>query len=240
MFKKILIANRGEIACRVMKTAKRMGIATVAVYSDADKDALHVRMADEAVHIGASPSAESYLVKERIIQACKDTGAEAVHPGYGFLSENAHFNEVCRSCNIDFIGPQPEAMELLGDKNHARELARSAKVPVVPGSDGWPEAYEYAVGGRTLRFPVPPDGPSPILHLTLFHPLDDHYGFAPIEAAATALDIHNAAGAWNKALLDNAARPSGALVYQTKEGGNLSAEQFERLKAERDAVRGYD
>jgi len=115
-----------------------------------------------------------------------------------------------------------------------RELhaLRPDRMKVVPGSDGWPEAYEYSVGGRTLRFPVPPDGPSPILHLTLFHPLDDHYGFAPVEAAATALDLHNAAGAWNKALLDNSARPSGALVYQAKDGGNLTAEQYERLKAE--------
>jgi HK97 family phage portal protein len=103
---------------------------------------------------------------------------------------------------------------------------------IVPGSDGWPEAYEYTVAGRTVRFPVPGEGVSPILHLTLFHPLDDHYGFAPIEAAAVALDLHNAAGNWNKALLDNSARPSGALVYSAKDGGNLSAEQYERLKTE--------
>ena len=118
-----------------------------------------------------------------------------------------------------------------------RELhtLRPDRMKVVPGSDGWPEAYEYTVSGRTARFPVPADGPSPILHLTLFHPLDDHYGFAPIEAAAVALDIHNAAGAWNKALLDNSARPSGALVYQAKDGGNLTNEQYERLKAELEA-----
>ncbi len=118
-----------------------------------------------------------------------------------------------------------------------RELhtLRPDRMKVVPGSDGWPEAYEYTVGGRSLRFPVLPDGPSPILHLRLFHPLDDHYGFAPIEAAAVALDIHNAAGTWNKALLDNSARPSGALVYQAKDGGNLTNEQYERLKAELEA-----
>jgi HK97 family phage portal protein len=118
-----------------------------------------------------------------------------------------------------------------------RELhtLRPDRMKVVPGSDGWPEAYEYTVGGRSVRFPVPPDGPSPILHLRLFHPLDDHYGFAPVEAAAVALDLHNAAGAWNKALLDNSARPSGALVYQAKDGGNLSNEQYERLKAELEA-----
>jgi HK97 family phage portal protein len=110
---------------------------------------------------------------------------------------------------------------------------RPDRMKVVPGADGWPEAYEYSVGGRTVRLADPGEGGlSPILHLALFHPLDDHYGFAPIEAAAVALDIHNAAGGWNKALLDNSARPSGALVYQAKEGGNLSAEQFERLKRE--------
>jgi HK97 family phage portal protein len=115
-----------------------------------------------------------------------------------------------------------------------RELhvLRPDRMKVVPGADGWPEAYEYSVGGRTVRFPSGGDGISPILHLAQFHPLDDHYGFAPIEAAAVALDIHNAAGAWNKALLDNSARPSGALVYQAKDGGNLSQEQDERLKDE--------
>jgi HK97 family phage portal protein len=115
-----------------------------------------------------------------------------------------------------------------------RELhaLRPDRMKVVPGADGWPEAYEYSVGGRTVRFADLGEGLSPILHLSLFHPLDDHYGFAPVEAAAVALDIHNAAGAWNKALLDNSARPSGALIYQAKEGGNLSEEQFERLKVE--------
>jgi HK97 family phage portal protein len=116
-----------------------------------------------------------------------------------------------------------------------RELyaLRPDRVKVVPGGDGWPEAYEYTVGGRTVRFPSAGEGGlPPVLHLATFHPLDDHYGFAPIEAAAVALDIHNAAGAWNKALLDNSARPSGALVYQAKDGGNLSAEQYERLKTE--------
>ncbi len=117
---------------------------------------------------------------------------------------------------------------------HELHALRPDRMKVVPGPDGWPSAYEYSVGGRTVRF----DGagePPPILHLSLFHPLNDHYGFAPIEAAATALDIHNAAGTWNKALLDNAARPSGALVYQTRDGGNLSRDQFERLKEELEA-----
>src|SRR5215472_12583491 len=110
MFKKILIANRGEIACRVMRTARRMGIKTVAVYSDADADALHVREADEAVHVGPAASAESYLRSERIIAACQDTGAEAVHPGYGFLSEKADFAAALAKTGIAFIGPGPEAI----------------------------------------------------------------------------------------------------------------------------------
>ena len=128
-------------------------------------------------------------------------------------------------------------VEVVAVDGRPRELhtLRPDRMKVVPGGDGWPEAYEYSVGGRSVRFAIPPDGPSPILHLKLFHPLDDHYGFAPIEAAAVALDIHNAAGAWNKALLDNSARPSGALVYQAKDGGNLTSEQYERLKAELEA-----
>ncbi len=128
-------------------------------------------------------------------------------------------------------------VEVVAVDGQPRELhtLRPDRMKVVPGSDGWPVAYEYTVDGRSVRFPVPPDGPSPVLHLKLFHPLDDHYGFAPVEAAAVALDIHNAAGAWNKALLDNSARPSGALVYSAKDGGNLSNEQYERLKAELEA-----
>ena len=114
MFKKILIANRGEIACRVIKTARKMGIKTVAVYSDADKDALHVEMADEAVHIGPPAAAESYLVIEKIIEACKKTGAEAVHPGYGFLSERAAFCQALKDNGIVFIGPNVRAIEAMG------------------------------------------------------------------------------------------------------------------------------
>lgn len=112
MFKKILIANRGEIACRVIKTARKMGIKTVAVYSDADKDALHVEMADEAVHIGKAPASESYLIIDKIIAACKETGAEAVHPGYGFLSENALFAQALADNGIAFIGPNIKAVQL--------------------------------------------------------------------------------------------------------------------------------
>ena len=115
MFKKILIANRGEIACRVIKTCRKMGIATVAVFSDADRNALHVEMADEAVHIGESPTAKSYLLIDRIVEACKQTGAEAVHPGYGFLSENKAFQEALAKNKIIFIGPDAEAIEAMGD-----------------------------------------------------------------------------------------------------------------------------
>lgn len=133
MFKKILIANRGEIACRVIATARRMGIATVAVYSDADSDALHVEMADEAVRIGPPPAAQSYLVIENILAACRVTGAEAVHPGYGFLAEQAAFARALQENNIAFIGPNPKAIEILGDKIESKKLALSAGVAVVPG-----------------------------------------------------------------------------------------------------------
>ncbi len=145
MFKKILIANRGEIACRVIKTALRMGIKTVAVYSDADKDALHVEMADEAVHIGAAPAADSYLVIDKIIDACKKTGAEAVHPGYGFLSERAAFAEALKANNIVFIGPNVGAIEAMGDKIESKKFANAAKVSTVPGYLGVIETPEDAV-----------------------------------------------------------------------------------------------
>ncbi len=133
MFKKILIANRGEIACRVIKTARKMGIKTVAVYSDADRDARHVELADEAVCIGAAPSKESYLVMDKIIAACQATGAEAVHPGYGFLSENAEFCDRLEKAGIIFIGPKPHAMEAMGDKIASKKLAMAAKVNTIPG-----------------------------------------------------------------------------------------------------------
>jgi propionyl-CoA carboxylase alpha chain len=133
MFRKILIANRGEIACRVIKTARRMGIAAVAVYSDADRDAVHVEMADEAVHIGPSPASQSYLVAEKIIEACKATGAEAVHPGYGFLSERASFCAALEKQGIIFIGPKPRAIEAMGDKIESKKFAKAADVSTVPG-----------------------------------------------------------------------------------------------------------
>ncbi len=155
MFEKILIANRGEIACRVMKSARKMGIKTVAVYSDADKEALHVQMADEAVHIGAAASAESYLVMERIIQACKDTGAQAVHPGYGFLSENSAFCEALEEAGIAFIGPAPFAINSMGDKITSKKLAADAGVNTIPGHaeiiKDADEAVEIASG---IGYPV--------------------------------------------------------------------------------------
>ncbi len=136
MFQKILIANRGEIACRVIKTARKMGIKTVAVYSDADRDALHVEMADEAVHIGPAPSAQSYLVIDRIVQACRDTGAQAVHPGYGFLSEREAFAEALARIGVAFIGPNTRAIAAMGDKIESKKLALAAKVNTVPGYVG--------------------------------------------------------------------------------------------------------
>lgn len=136
MFKRILIANRGEIACRIMKTAQRMGIETVAVYSDADRDALHVEMADHAIHIGPPAAAESYLVIEKIIAACKEAGAEAVHPGYGFLSEREAFAKALAAAGIVFIGPNPKAIAAMGDKIESKKAAAAARVSTVPGHLG--------------------------------------------------------------------------------------------------------
>ena len=155
MFKKILIANRGEIACRVMKTAKKMGIKTVAVYSEADKEARHVQMADEAVCIGPAPSRESYLVMDRIIQACKDTGAQAVHPGYGFLSENEQFARRCEEEGIVFIGPKYQSIAAMGDKIASKKLASEAKVNTIPGFNEAIEKAEDAVKiAQGIGYPV--------------------------------------------------------------------------------------
>ena len=155
MFKKILIANRGEIACRVIKTARRMGIQTVAVYSDADARAPFVRMADEAVHIGPSPASESYLIADKIIQACKQTGAEAVHPGYGFLSERTSFAEALAKEGIEFIGPPVNAIAAMGDKIESKKLAKAAGVNVVPGFVGEIEDTEHAVRiSNEIGYPV--------------------------------------------------------------------------------------
>ncbi|QWD46833.1 acetyl-CoA carboxylase biotin carboxylase subunit [Polynucleobacter paneuropaeus] len=155
MFKKILIANRGEIACRVIKTAQKMGIKTVAVYSEADKEARHVQMGDESVCIGPAPSRESYLVMDRIIQACKDTGAEAVHPGYGFLSENELFAKRCEEEGIVFIGPKYQSIAAMGDKIASKKLALEAKVNTIPGHNEAIATTEEAVKiAQGIGYPV--------------------------------------------------------------------------------------
>ncbi|QFU09349.1 Acetyl-/propionyl-coenzyme A carboxylase alpha chain [Rhodobacteraceae bacterium THAF1] len=155
MFKKILIANRGEIACRVIKTARRMGIATVAVYSDADRNALHVRMADEAVHIGPAQANQSYIVIDKIMEALRQTGAEAVHPGYGFLSENPKFAEALAKAGVAFIGPPQNAIEAMGDKITSKKLAQEANVSTVPGHMGLIEdADEAAKIASEIGYPV--------------------------------------------------------------------------------------
>jgi 3-methylcrotonyl-CoA carboxylase alpha subunit len=155
MFKKILIANRGEIACRVIKTARRMGIATVAVYSEADANARHVRLADEAVLIGPPAARESYLVADRILQAAKQTGAEAVHPGYGFLSENEDFAEACAREGIEFIGPPPAAIRAMGSKSAAKQLMEKAGVPLTPGYHGDNQDPAFlAAESQRIGFPV--------------------------------------------------------------------------------------
>ncbi len=155
MFKKILIANRGEIALRVIRTCREMGIKTVAVYSTADADSLHVRFADEAVCIGPAPSAQSYLKMSNIIAAAEITNADAIHPGYGFLSENAKFSELCQKHGIKFIGASPEMIDRMGDKATAKETMKAAGVPCVPGSDGLLESLEHAGKvAKEIGYPV--------------------------------------------------------------------------------------
>ena len=135
MLKKVLVANRGEIALRVIRACQELEIPSVAVYSDADSEALHVRHADEAVHIGPPPAGKSYLNVEALIEAARETGAEAIHPGYGFLAENASFAAACRDAGLAFVGPSAEAIEKMGNKSAARRIAIEAEVPVVPGSE---------------------------------------------------------------------------------------------------------
>ena len=155
MFRKILIANRGEIACRVIRTARRMGIATVAVHSEADRDARHVALADESVCIGPPPSRESYLVMERILAACRQTGAEAVHPGYGFLSENEEFARRVESEGLVFIGPRPDSIAAMGDKIASKKLAGKARVNTIPGWNDVIESPEQAVEiAKQIGYPV--------------------------------------------------------------------------------------
>jgi acetyl-CoA carboxylase biotin carboxylase subunit len=155
MFQRILVANRGEIALRVIRACRDLGIEVVAVFSEADRDAPYLHLADEAICIGPANAAESYLNIPRLISAAEITNVQAIHPGYGFLSENAHFAEVCRSCNIEFIGPPHEAMRRLGNKNEARKLAKESRVPVVPGSEGLIENDTDAVRlAHDMGFPV--------------------------------------------------------------------------------------
>ena len=155
MFKKVLIANRGEIALRVIRACRELDIATVAVFSEADRDSLHVRLADESVCIGPPAPAQSYNHIPRLIAAAEVTGADAIHPGYGFLSENAHFVEVCESCNFTFIGPTPEMIRRMGDKAEAKRTMKAAGLPMVPGSEGILTDVEEAVGiARQIGFPV--------------------------------------------------------------------------------------
>src|SRR2546423_2970969 len=155
MFKKILIANRGEIAVRVIRACREMGIATVAVYSDVDRASLHVRKADEAYHIGPSPAAESYLRVDKILDVAKRSGAEAIHPGYGFLSESAKFAQACADAGVKFIGPIPAAMEMMGSKTRARQEMEKAGVPLVPGtSRGLENPEEAARVAERIGYPV--------------------------------------------------------------------------------------
>jgi len=152
MIKKVLIANRGEIAVRIIRACREMGIETVAVYSVADKEALHTQLADEAICIGPSPSTESYLRMEQILSATLVSGADAIHPGFGFLSENSKFAQLCEQCHITFIGPNAEVIEKMGDKAKAREVMEKAGVPIIPGSKG--AVYKigkfFTVGGKPV------------------------------------------------------------------------------------------
>ncbi|CAN5139628.1 acetyl-CoA carboxylase biotin carboxylase subunit [soil metagenome] len=154
MFKKVLFANRGEIALRVIRACKELGLKSVAVHSTADTDALHVKFADEAVCIGPPPSRQSYLNVPQIISAAEVTGADAIHPGYGFLSENADFAEVCRKCNLTWIGPSPDAMRLMGDKIRAREAMAKAGVPMLPGTPGIHDEIALLEAANRIGFPV--------------------------------------------------------------------------------------
>jgi acetyl-CoA carboxylase biotin carboxylase subunit len=155
MFQRILVANRGEIALRIIRACRELGVETVAIYSEGDRGAQYLQLANEAYCVGPAKASESYLKIASVISAAEVGNVQAIHPGYGFLAENAHFNEICRSCNIDFIGPSPQAMAQLGDKNAARALARKAEVPIVPGSDGVVQNEKEALGfAHSVGFPV--------------------------------------------------------------------------------------
>src|SRR6267378_486490 len=155
MFEKLLVANRGEIAVRIIRACKELNIRTVAVYSEADENSMHVQLADEAIRIGKAPANESYLRIDRIISAAEVADVDAIHPGYGFLAENAHFADVCESCNIRFIGPNSRAMNALEDKAVSRNLAKKAGVPIPPGSDGVVENEKEALTtAKKIGYPV--------------------------------------------------------------------------------------
>jgi acetyl-CoA carboxylase biotin carboxylase subunit len=155
MYQRILVANRGEIALRIMRACRELGVETVAIFSEGDRGAQYLQLANEAFCVGPAKAADSYLKIANVISAAEVGNVQAIHPGYGFLAENAHFNEICRSCNIDFIGPSPQAMSQLGDKNAARALARKAKVPVVPGSEGIVTSESDALSfAHAVGFPV--------------------------------------------------------------------------------------
>ena len=155
MFKRILIANRGEIALRILRACRELGVETVAIFSEADRGAAYLELANEAYCVGPPKAADSYLKIDRVISAAEIGNVQAIHPGYGFLAENAHFAEICRSCEIEFIGPTHEAMALVGDKNAARRLAKEVHVPTVPGSEGLVENESHAVTlAHQLGFPV--------------------------------------------------------------------------------------
>src|SRR5213596_698202 len=155
MFKKILIANRGEVALRIIFACRELGIKTVAVYSVADENSLHVRFADEDVCIGPARTADSYRNEPAVISAAEITGADAIHPGYGFLSESSYLAEICEACNIKFIGPPPNAIRLMGDKSRAKQTMIKAGVPVIPGSPGVVEDEEKALGiAKDVGYPV--------------------------------------------------------------------------------------
>ena len=155
MLKKVLIANRGEIAVRIIRACREMGIRTVAIYSEADKNALHVQLADEAICVGPAPSNKSYLNVKAILEAACLTGADSIHPGFGFLSENANFAKICQEMGIKFIGPNYKLIELLGNKSKAKETMKRAGVPVVPGSDGLIYSKEQAVKlAEQIKYPV--------------------------------------------------------------------------------------
>ena len=154
MFSKILIANRGEIAVRIIRACKEMGVQTVAVYSEADRDALHVVLADESICIGPAPAAGSYLNMSAVISAAVLTGCQAIHPGYGLLSENARFAELCKKCGLAFIGPDAEIIEKMGDKDAARRTMRQAGVPIVPGCDVVRDAEQAKQEAEKIGFPL--------------------------------------------------------------------------------------